>query len=137
MSPRRRHIKFSYCPLDYHNGEMWPKLKPVDFTKPVILEAVATAWSEDIAFGSITIPAVNHALVSFSWGGDTFQDFSMSHIRELLRKFYNRANVFGLILIFSQDGYYFSTFRAYEWRKHNWYESHIGNEFWIKHEVDA
>lgn len=116
----KRHIKFSKCPIEPHKGERWEKLEKVDTSKPVVLDDILFSWSSDF----------------WKAGGpsDTFLDWKQSDWEELVRVFYGMTFVYGLVLYFKQGDYYFTTFRAYDYRKHNYYSSHIGDEFWIKEE---
>ena len=116
---------------------MWDKLKKVDFDKPIILHKVISVWSEDwLDNGDISEYQANDGeFYYFTYEDDTFQDLSVEDFRDLLNAFYGRDEVMGLILIFRQDEYYFSTFRGYDWRKHNWYDKNIGKEYWINYAV--
>jgi hypothetical protein len=134
VTQRRRHIKFSKCPIEPHKDERWEKLEKVDVSKPVVLIEIEFTWSGKFWLEGGFGPA-NESLRWSSGPSDTFSDWTIEDWRNLLMAFYNTDTVFGIVLLLKQGDYYFTTFRAYDYRKHNYYESHIGDEFWIK-EVD-
>lgn len=144
---RKKHIKFGRCPVGQHCGKRWDKLNRVDTSKPVILRGVCTAWSFDFFEEGVEFTDVDgHDVLWFDVGADTFQHFDEGDWINLMKFFYSREDVFGLVLLFSQHiqksyinpfdneeytNQYFTTFRAYEVRKHSYYEQSIGKEFWI------
>jgi hypothetical protein len=139
MMGRKRHIKFSKCPIEPHKGKTWTKLMRVNYDEPVILGDVECMWSDEFWDG---VQFLNDGEVGgvdgcgwFDAQYDTFMNWRCVDWRKLIDTFYSRINVFGIVLLLKQGDYYFTTFRAYDYRKHNYYESHIGDEFWIK-EVD-
>jgi len=147
---RKKHIKFSRCPVGDHIGERWDKIGNIDTSKPVVLRGVRTAWNYDFFEEGVEFTEVDGHDLIFDVSDDTFQYFDERDWIDLMKLFYGREDVFGLVLLFSQpcepfhdDEFdveysheYFTTFRAYEVRKHTYYEQSIGKEFWIKETDD-
>ena len=129
MKPAVHKIPFSRCPISKHCGEPWPKLAPVDKTKQVTLWDVQTCWSHDFYKEGIRFIKTGKQLFNFQL--DTFADFTEKDVEELMTTFYDAPTVFGIVLLLEQDDHFFTTFRAYEPRKHMWYKSMIGKKFMV------
>ena len=143
---RHKHIKFGRCPVGQHKGRRWEKLGYIDTEKPVVLRGVRTAWNYEFFEEGVEFMEIDGHDLIFDVGEDTFTHFDERDWIGLMQFFYGREDVFGLVLLFSQEckpfhdeeydveysHKYFTTFRAYEVRKHNYYEKSVGMEFYIK-----
>lgn len=144
---RRKHIKFTPCPVGRHKGERWSKLEKLDVSKPVRLIGVETAWNYEFFEEGVRFKVDGSGTYNvFTVDDDTFENFDEQDWIDLMMLFYGRETVFGIVLLFSQDcepywdegleeefnDRWFTTFRAYDVRKHTYYEKNIGEEFYIK-----
>lgn len=119
----RRSITFSKCPIGKHQGESWTKLAKVDMDKPAVLEGVETCLSGEFWEGR----NINGYRADVK--DDTFSDFTIDDWTELIKKFYKTEWVYGIVLLFRQGDHQFTTFRAYDHRKYNYYKGCVGKEF--------
>jgi hypothetical protein len=109
-------IKFGTCPIEKHKGEIWPKLQNRDLTKLATLVNFKYMWDNEVPLADIR--------------KDTFPDFTLDDFRDLMQKFYG-GPVFGILLEFNHPNGPFTTFRAYDWKKSNWYSNSLGKNFQI------
>lgn len=119
-------IKFSKCPLGKHKGEYWEKLNGIPNGSIVSLISVSAC---------INLPTDEEIQK------DTFSDWNIGDFIRLLKLFYGMEYCVLLKLTFSythsdieKDSASiwikkFTTFRAYEWRKHKYYLDNLGKEF--------
>ncbi|MHA1285764.1 MAG: hypothetical protein ACTSPB_00045 [Candidatus Thorarchaeota archaeon] len=143
---RKKHIKFGRCPVGVHCGERWEKLGRVVTSMPVVLRGVRTAWNYEFFEDGVMFTDVDGHDLIFDVSDDTFKHFDEQDWINLMKFFYGREDVFGVVLLFSQpcdpymnDEYeveyshqYFTTFRAYDVRKHTYYEQSVGKVFYIE-----
>lgn len=114
-------IPFSACPLPgRHYGEPWekmyhPKIEPALRGKKVSLklESVEQVYSEELP-------------LSF-WQGDTFKDITLEEAWTLIKGFYGKKHISGLVLEFEVEVMkdFITTFRAYNPDKHKHYSNHL------------
>jgi hypothetical protein len=118
MAKRKATIRFGTCPLDdnSHKGEIWAKLQRRDLTKDAVLVDIKYLWDNEMSIEEIR--------------NDTFSDFTYEDWRLLMQKFYG-GPVFGILLTFDHPNGKFTTFRAYDWKKSNWYSNSLGKVFKI------
>lgn len=109
-----RDIRFSFCPIEKHKGEMWEKLQDRDLNEPCEIIDIHYEWSDNLAIGF--------------WRSDTFSDFTWDDVHELMAKF-NRGvtNVPGLVLTFDHIDGEFTTFRTWTPSKDNYYQELLDN----------
>lgn len=97
-------------------------------SRPVKITDIEFQWSDD--FYNLGIR------VDFDGRRDTFDDWTLENWRELIKLFYGRENIFGIILVMKQGDYEFTTFRAYDYRKHDYYFKSVyakdPPDFWIQ-----
>jgi len=101
-------IKFSFCPIDKHKGELWEKLQDRDLDEPCEIIDIDLEYSDNILLGW--------------WRKDTFDDFTKDDINQLIAKFNNGlTNVPGILLTFDHMDGEFTTFRTWSARKVQYY----------------
>jgi len=131
MNDEGLYIKFHRCKVGRHKGERWEKLEKVDVSKPATLHDVHFMHSDEFAVNGHDISILN---LHFDAKGDTFTDITCEEWREIIRSIYGLPWVNGIVLIFRQGEYFFSTFRAYDVKKHRFYNSKVGKDFMVVEE---
>jgi len=105
----RQDIKFSFCPTEKHKGELWAKLQDRDLTESCEIVGIEYKWSQSIPLDW--------------WRKDTFKDFELSDVDELIGKF-NKGltNVPGIVLTLDHTDGEFTTFRTWSIDKDKYYQ---------------
>ncbi len=103
-------IRFSFCPIDKHKGEMWEKIKDRDLDEPCEIVDISYEWVDSLAIGF--------------WRSDTFSDFTWDDVHKLMAMF-NKGitNVPGIILTLDHIDGEFTTFRTWSPSKDNYYQT--------------
>lgn len=103
------NIKFSFCPIEKHKGELWEKLQDRELDEPCEIVDITYEWSDRLALGW--------------WREDTFKDFTWDDIHELKVKFNQGViNVPGIVLTLDHMDGEFTTFRTWTASKDNYYQ---------------
>jgi hypothetical protein len=105
----RQEIKFSFCPTEKHKGELWAKLQDRDLTESCEIIDIAYRWSHEIPLKW--------------WVKDTFEDFTLFDVEELISKF-NKGltQVPGIVLTLDHTDGNFTTFRTWSIEKDKYYQ---------------
>ena len=105
----RHEIKFSFCPLEKHGGELWEKLQGRYIDEPCEIVDINYQWSDEIQMGW--------------WRKDTFSDFTQDDVKALIAKF-NKGleKVPGILLTLDHIDGEFTTFRTWTVDKDKYYQ---------------
>ena len=105
----KHEIKFSFCPIDKHKGEMWQKLQDRDLNESCEIIDIKYQWSNEFKMDW--------------WRKDTFKDFIIVDVEELIMKFNNNLDkVPGMMLTLEHIDGDFTTFRTWTVSKDKYYQ---------------